>query len=432
MSDETTTSERVGFCQDCGRPLSKNEARTVGQGVFCEPCLHARLTRSQSAATPAQAPAPAAPPNYAGSAAGDAHPWVAGLLGLIPGVGAMYNGQFAKGIAHLVVFAVLVSLSEHVSDVFGLFVAGWIFYMAFEAYHTARARNEGLPLPNAFGLNDIGEKMGFGKSWPMGPASPPAPATPPPTPGTSAATAAAQAAQMAPSAPWMPVNQNPPAVPPAPTPGANWLGYVPPAQSAGYTAGTGNAPYTAPVPPPTPYSPPAATQQQYVPMQPVPTPGSSFPLVAIWLIGLGVLFTLAEWVPMWHVNSSTVTAILLGAAAASWFVRRLGYMGGLSYQGPMLHMMRGPMILAVLAVLFLLQGVHAATLGQTWPVILLALGAVMLGERLDVGTQPYPQTQDAGPVSVVPPAQAATSEAATASAKATEAQPSDERDGYTR
>jgi hypothetical protein len=82
----------------------------------------------------------------------------------------------------------------------------------------------------------------------------------------------------------------------------------------------------------------------------------------------------------------------------------------------------------VLAVLFLLQGVHAATLGQTWPVILLALGAVLLGERLGVGTQPYPQsyptpTQDVGPVSVVPPAQTATT---------SEEQQSDERDGYSR
>jgi hypothetical protein len=342
----------------------------------------------------------------------------------------MYNGQFAKGIAHLVVFAVLVSLNEHVSDVFLLFVFGWEFYMAFEAYHTARARRDGLPLPNAFGFNEIGEKMGFGKSWPMGPATPAALRTTPvpPTPGTSAATAAAQAAQTAPNTPWMPVNQNPtPGVPPAPTPGANWFGYVPPAQSASYAAGTGNAPYTAPVPP-APYSTPSTTQQQYVPMPPVPMPGSSFPLVAIWLIGLGVLFTLAEWVPGWHVNGSIVTALVLGAIAASIFVRRLGYMGGMSYQGPVLHMMRGPMILAVLAVLFLLQGVHAATLGQTWPVILLALGAVMLGERMGVGTQPYPQsyptqTQNIEPVSVAPPAQTVTTSAV---------QNNDEGDGYSR
>ena len=77
----------------------------------------------------------------------------------------MYNGQFAKGIAHLAVFAVLISLSDNVNGIFGFFAAGWIFYMSFEAYHTAVARRDGLPLPNAFGFNDIGERMGFPKSW---------------------------------------------------------------------------------------------------------------------------------------------------------------------------------------------------------------------------------------------------------------------------
>lgn len=421
MSDETTTGERVGFCQDCGKPLSKETARTVGTGMFCEPCLQIRLAANQSPAGAAPtatgygytAPAAAAaPPNFAG----DVHPWIAGLLGFIPGVGAMYNGQFAKGIAHLVVFAVLVSLANHVSDVFGLFVAAWIFYMAFEAYHTARARRDGLPLPNAFGFNDIGEKMGFGKSWPMSPSSPAVPRTPSPAamPGEHLAQGAG-------------------AVPPPP-PAANWFGYAPPA-SASYQAGAGNAPYSAPVPP-TPYSAPQVPlPMPNMPLPPMPAPGASFPLVAIWLIGLGVLFALAEWMPSWHVNSSSVVAILLGALAASIFVRRLGYMGGLSYQGPMLHMMRWPMFLAVWAVLFLLQGIHAATIGQTWPVVLLALGAVLLGERLGMGVEHYPTAHDVGPMSVVPSAaqttqsQATTNDAATAP---TAVEHHDERDGYSR
>ena len=32
---------------------------------------------------------------------------------------------------------------------------GWVFYQAFEAYHTAKARRDGLPLPDPFGLNNI-------------------------------------------------------------------------------------------------------------------------------------------------------------------------------------------------------------------------------------------------------------------------------------
>ena len=112
----------------------------------------------------------------------------------------MYNGQVAKGFAHLVIFAVLVFLSDHASDLFGVFVAGWIFYQAFEAYHTAKARRDGLPLPDPFGLNDIGERMGFGKNWP-GSTSRPAATSPdwvgyvPPTQYGNAAAQQAVAAE---------------------------------------------------------------------------------------------------------------------------------------------------------------------------------------------------------------------------------------------
>ena len=41
----------------------------------------------------------------------------------------MYNGQYAKGVVHLVVFAILVSLTNE-NGIFGLFVAGWVCYQA--------------------------------------------------------------------------------------------------------------------------------------------------------------------------------------------------------------------------------------------------------------------------------------------------------------
>lgn len=82
------------------------------------------------------------------------------LLGFIPGVGAMYNGQYAKALAHVVIFAILVSMADNVNGIFGLVVAAWIAYMVFDSYHTARARREGTPLPNAFGLNDAASWFG--------------------------------------------------------------------------------------------------------------------------------------------------------------------------------------------------------------------------------------------------------------------------------
>ena len=106
-----------------------------------------------------------------------AHPVLAGLLGFIPGVGAMYNGQFVKALAHVLIFAVFVSLSDK-SFVFGLLVAAWVFYQVFDAAQTAKARRDGLPLPNPFGLNDLGTRLGMAP-----PASPYAAGFTPP-PGT--------------------------------------------------------------------------------------------------------------------------------------------------------------------------------------------------------------------------------------------------------
>ena len=48
-----------------------------------------------------------------------------GVPGLIPGVGARGNGQYAKGVAQLVIFAVLDSLGKNGNDIFGLLVVGW-------------------------------------------------------------------------------------------------------------------------------------------------------------------------------------------------------------------------------------------------------------------------------------------------------------------
>ncbi len=176
-------SPAAAFCQDCGRPMCELCARRVGSGVYCEPCLAARLR-----AAPDAQHAPGGP----GAAEGGAKPALAALLGLIPGVGAMYNGQFVKALAHVFLFAIFVHFAEN-SDVFGLLVSAWIFYQVFDAYQTARARRDGLPLPNPFGLNDLGERLGLGRRAPAAPASPRAP-----EPGANAGAPPAAEAWMQP------------------------------------------------------------------------------------------------------------------------------------------------------------------------------------------------------------------------------------------
>ena len=170
----------VAFCQNCGKSLDSEGVRRVAQAVYCEPCLAARLAGTPPAPGTGPGPGASSGPNggyrvHFGAtingqplSSGAPNPGLAALLGLIPGVGAMYNEQYAKGIAHLLIFSILVMFS-HISGFFVLFVLGWICYMSMEAHHTAKARRDGTPLPNPFGLNDIGERMGFGRSWPSAP-----------------------------------------------------------------------------------------------------------------------------------------------------------------------------------------------------------------------------------------------------------------------
>jgi hypothetical protein len=77
-------------------------------------------------------------------------PGLAFILGWIPGVGAIYNGQYAKGLVHVVIFGMIVSLLNHgagdFEPLFGIGLGAWVFYMAFEAFHTAKKRMLGLPV----------------------------------------------------------------------------------------------------------------------------------------------------------------------------------------------------------------------------------------------------------------------------------------------
>jgi TM2 domain-containing membrane protein YozV len=86
------------------------------------------------------------------------------ILGFIPGVGAIYNGQYAKGLIHAVVFGLLVSLAGSsrgsLEPLIGLLIAAWVFYMAFEAFHTARKRRYGVAVEEFSSLFDVRPTQG--------------------------------------------------------------------------------------------------------------------------------------------------------------------------------------------------------------------------------------------------------------------------------
>jgi hypothetical protein len=117
--------------------------------IYCEPCIAARLQGAPATTAGAVPP----PPMVGASSA--PNPTIAGLLGFVPGVGAMYNGQFVKAFAHVLIFVMLIIATSNISGVFGILIAFFVFYMAFEAYKTAEAKRHGLPAPDPLGLDKM-------------------------------------------------------------------------------------------------------------------------------------------------------------------------------------------------------------------------------------------------------------------------------------
>jgi hypothetical protein len=93
-------------------------------------------------------------------------PGFAGFLGMFPfGVGAFYNGQRAKALLYLVVFAGLINaMAKHASGPFvPLLFTGFIFFQFFDNIQSAKAINAAAAnLPQAEGAFATEEIMTSG------------------------------------------------------------------------------------------------------------------------------------------------------------------------------------------------------------------------------------------------------------------------------
>jgi len=146
----------TAYCRTCGKPLCTECKREAEGTIFCAEHVPAPspYTAAPPSSTPHNIAPPTASPYTAPVTSGGPVPVLAFLLGFIPGVGAIYNGQYAKGLIHAVIFGILVSIlngrdyngGRHpaMEPLIGILLAAWIFYMAFEAYHTAKNRRDGL------------------------------------------------------------------------------------------------------------------------------------------------------------------------------------------------------------------------------------------------------------------------------------------------
>jgi Domain of unknown function (DUF5668)/B-box zinc finger len=150
----------TAYCRTCGKPLCSTCTRDVRGVIYCEECLASHLSGTMPPPGPAAVPPGAKPPR------GLPSPGLAAILGVIPGVGAMYNGEFAKGFIHVVIFATLIWMTDNVNGLFGIAIAAFVIYMPIEAYKTARAKEMGLPPPDPFGLNNLFSPAGSAKPMP--------------------------------------------------------------------------------------------------------------------------------------------------------------------------------------------------------------------------------------------------------------------------
>jgi hypothetical protein len=156
-----TDVDATGYCRNCGKAMCAACARPVRDVLYCEDCL--AVITGQAPPAPASAasyapPPPFTPPPVSAYAAqpvampvrpvGQSSPAAAFLLGLFPGLGAIYNGQYNKGLIQIAIFAsIIVGFASDLDAGFivmlAIFLAGFIFYCAFEAMRTAQARNAG-------------------------------------------------------------------------------------------------------------------------------------------------------------------------------------------------------------------------------------------------------------------------------------------------
>jgi hypothetical protein len=137
-------------CRTCGGALCDACRRQVRGVVYCEDCLAARV-----AGEPAPRPTEAAAHQSLRLTAPDApSPMLAALAGVLPGVGACYNGQYQKGVLHALMFPMLIGMA-HSEDIFGFLFPVYFGYLVYDAYQTALARREGRPLPDYLGLRGL-------------------------------------------------------------------------------------------------------------------------------------------------------------------------------------------------------------------------------------------------------------------------------------
>ena len=175
-----TDTEATGFCGNCGKAMCAQCTREVNGTFYCQDCLGALIAAQRPAESPTHAPLPGASVQNAGAplnadphsgpvqtAPHISHPGVALALGFIPGLGAVYNGEYIKGLVHVAIFGGIIAalntqMPEGYEAFLGIALSCFYLYMPIEAYRTARNRLASGPDAHRSGRRRSGAQTDWG------------------------------------------------------------------------------------------------------------------------------------------------------------------------------------------------------------------------------------------------------------------------------
>jgi hypothetical protein len=142
-------AESQELCSTCSKPLCSECSHRVKGKVYCQDCL---VQGAELSATAKDLRVPVDSPRRAA------------LCAVIPGIGAVYNGDYMKAITYFAIFAALVVMGDDVHGVFGFGAAVFLIFTMFEAYRTAEA-NTRARLDGRGGLPKSQEKEQAVVGW---------------------------------------------------------------------------------------------------------------------------------------------------------------------------------------------------------------------------------------------------------------------------
>ena len=164
----------TAFCRTCGKAMCAQCTREVKGVIYCEDCIANSLRQAAPAAVP-PLPAYTSAPPYNASRGSGPNPAIAGILSILPGLGAVYCGEVMRGVMQIAVYAALIyalaNFGGGLEPVFGLAIAFWYIYQIIDSVRLARAKQMGVPAPDPFGLSSPDWAASFrptGKGLPSG------------------------------------------------------------------------------------------------------------------------------------------------------------------------------------------------------------------------------------------------------------------------